>query len=325
MPGCFAHGRSPEDQVLKGPPRATNKRRNNVKNSVHVPSLIAGVVLLAAPWTVGPANAQSGPHAGVPGTDPATASTPQPSHRLQTPGSLAAPQAFGPNYQWTSVFASHWVPADSNTNPPAALRYPYVCVNPNDLGGILSRYWTQLDLPNGAEVVSVYVAVMDDATGSKWELYFSSYEAGSRFSAPFYIDHESDSTLTDGTPGYTELQFAVDPLVVVREFQDLNGDGYFNLSATALVLIVSPLPATPNQMCFFGGGIQWRRTVSPAPATATFTDVPTGHWTFPFVEALAASGITAGCGGGYYCPDDPLTRGQMAVYLAAALGLHWPE
>jgi hypothetical protein len=63
--------------------------------------------------------------------------------------------------------------------------------------------------------------------------------------------------------------------------------------------------------------------VSPAPATATFGDVPTSHPFFRYVEALVASGITAGCGGGNYCPDAALTRGQMAVFLSKALGLHF--
>ena len=67
----------------------------------------------------------------------------------------------------------------------------------------------------------------------------------------------------------------------------------------------------------------FRRQVSPAPAVATFGDVPTSHVFFQFVEALADSGITAGCGSGNFCPDAPLTRGQMAVFLATALGLHW--
>jgi hypothetical protein len=68
----------------------------------------------------------------------------------------------------------------------------------------------------------------------------------------------------------------------------------------------------------------FRRQVSPAPAIATFADVPTNHPFFQFIEALYASGITAGCGTAIYCPDEPLTRGQMAVFLAKALGLHWP-
>jgi plastocyanin len=66
-----------------------------------------------------------------------------------------------------------------------------------------------------------------------------------------------------------------------------------------------------------------RRQVSPAPATATFSDVPTTDSRFRFVEALVAAGITGGCGGGNYCPDNPVTRGQMAVFLAVALGLYW--
>jgi hypothetical protein len=71
--------------------------------------------------------------------------------------------------------------------------------------------------------------------------------------------------------------------------------------------------------------IYYRRIVSPAPANATFLDVPTSSLQFQFVEALAASGVTAGCGSGDFCPNNPVTRGQMAVFLAKALGLHWPN
>jgi hypothetical protein len=71
--------------------------------------------------------------------------------------------------------------------------------------------------------------------------------------------------------------------------------------------------------------VGYRLQVSPAPATPTFGDVPTDHPFYQFIEALAASEITGGCGGGNYCPDNPLTRGQMAVFLAKALGLHFPN
>jgi hypothetical protein len=64
--------------------------------------------------------------------------------------------------------------------------------------------------------------------------------------------------------------------------------------------------------------------VRPAPLTSNFNDVPTSSPQFQFIEALYYSGITAGCGGGDYCPNSPLTRGQMAVFLAKALGLQWP-
>ena len=62
-----------------------------------------------------------------------------------------------------------------------------------------------------------------------------------------------------------------------------------------------------------------------APATATLADVPVGAFAFQQIEALAASGITAGCGSGNFCPNTPVTRAQMAVFLANGLGLNWPD
>ncbi len=39
------------------------------------------------------------------------------------------------------------------------------------------------------------------------------------------------------------------------------------------------------------------------------------------IESLAAAGITSGCAEGLFCPDDPVTRGQMAAFLTAAFDL----
>jgi hypothetical protein len=61
--------------------------------------------------------------------------------------------------------------------------------------------------------------------------------------------------------------------------------------------------------------------VSPAPATPTFADVPTTDAGYQYIEALNASGITGGCGNGNFCPN---ARRQIAIFLAKALGLHWP-
>jgi len=67
--------------------------------------------------------------------------------------------------------------------------------------------------------------------------------------------------------------------------------------------------------------LHWQRQISPSPAISTFNDVQTSHPFYSSIEAMGASGITGGCGGGNYCPDDPLTRGQMAAFLTRALGL----
>ncbi|HYX20122.1 MAG TPA: S-layer homology domain-containing protein [Thermoanaerobaculia bacterium] len=73
-----------------------------------------------------------------------------------------------------------------------------------------------------------------------------------------------------------------------------------------------------------GMNIGYVLQVSEAPGFPTFNDVPVSDPAFQYIEALVASGVTAGCGGGNYCPDSPLTRRQMAVFLAKALGLQWP-
>jgi hypothetical protein len=73
-----------------------------------------------------------------------------------------------------------------------------------------------------------------------------------------------------------------------------------------------------------GFEIYYHLQVSPAPGVATFTDVPTGYWAFQYIEALKASGITQGVTPTTYEPESPVTRAQMAVFLAKALGLHWP-
>jgi S-layer homology domain len=70
--------------------------------------------------------------------------------------------------------------------------------------------------------------------------------------------------------------------------------------------------------------INYRRRVSgDAASQASFADVPMTDFGFQYIEALAASGITGGCGGGNFCPESSVNRRQMAIFLAKALGLHW--
>ena len=73
------------------------------------------------------------------------------------------------------------------------------------------------------------------------------------------------------------------------------------------------------------------------PASYQFTAGPSGApigalWATEFVDIagssfyadilwLASSGITSGCAPNFFCPDDPVTRGQMAAFLDRALHL----
>jgi hypothetical protein len=79
---------------------------------------------------------------------------------------------------------------------------------------------------------------------------------------------------------------------------------------------------TRAQMAIFLLRGEHGSTYTPPTATGTvFTDVPLGSFADSWIEQLALEGITAGCGGGNYCPDNSVTRAEMAVFLVRAFNL----
>jgi len=59
----------------------------------------------------------------------------------------------------------------------------------------------------------------------------------------------------------------------------------------------------------------------PACSTPVFADVPASSPFCRWIEELARRGVVTGCGGGNYCPADPVTREQMSVFISATFGL----
>jgi hypothetical protein len=58
--------------------------------------------------------------------------------------------------------------------------------------------------------------------------------------------------------------------------------------------------------------------LAPAPASARFTDVPTGHAHASAVNSLAAAGVLQGRSPSVFGPDLPVSRGQLASMLVRA-------
>ncbi|MGE5276880.1 MAG: PKD domain-containing protein [Acidobacteriota bacterium] len=48
---------------------------------------------------------------------------------------------------------------------------------------------------------------------------------------------------------------------------------------------------------------------------ADFADVPQAYLYHGAIEKIVRAGITTGCGGGNYCPNDPVNRSAMAVFI----------
>lgn len=57
-----------------------------------------------------------------------------------------------------------------------------------------------------------------------------------------------------------------------------------------------------------------------AVANHGFTDVPSSAFYHSDVDQMKRAGITGGCGGTNYCPDQAVTRGQMATFMNRGIG-----
>jgi uncharacterized repeat protein (TIGR03803 family) len=78
---------------------------------------------------------------------------------------------------------------------------------------------------------------------------------------------------------------------------------------------------TRAQMAVFLLKTEHGSSYVPPACTGTFEDVTCPSLFADWIERLAAENVTGGCGGGNYCPTNPNTRGQMAVFLAKTFGL----
>ena len=184
-------------------------------------------------------------------------------------------------------------------------------------GGTNEFYYAGVELPEGARVDSVRFYYYDSNATADLSFWWCEMWTEDGTGANPGADCPIFGT-SSGTPGYAAADLVVNQTIDTS--RDVTGDAVDDEVQYALSV---GLPVTDTTLRFKGAKITYHLQVSPAPATATFTDVPPTHPFFQYVEALVASGITSGCAPGKYCPDAPLTRGQMAVFLSRALGLHW--
>jgi hypothetical protein len=81
-------------------------------------------------------------------------------------------------------------------------------------------------------------------------------------------------------------------------------------------------PALRKQMAVFVLRAKEGPSYVPPPATGVFNDVPMSDLFAPWIEELFHRGVVAGCGapgGPNFCPNDPVLRQQMPVFLLRTL------
>ncbi|HKD20007.1 MAG TPA: S-layer homology domain-containing protein, partial [Thermoanaerobaculia bacterium] len=77
-------------------------------------------------------------------------------------------------------------------------------------------------------------------------------------------------------------------------------------------------PVTRAQMAVFLLKAEHTGAYLPPPCSGIFLDVPCPGQFTDWIEQLSTEGITAGCGGGNYCPYSAVTRAQMSAFLLKA-------
>ena len=134
-------------------------------------------------------------------------------------------------------------------------------------------------------------------------------ERGSR--GPLFVPPAATGIFADVPPGTLQADF----------IEQLFHDGITAGCSASPMLYCPSANVTRDQMAVFLLRAEHGPSYVPPAATGTvFADVPANAPFAAFIEQLAAEGITAGCGGGNYCPGSPVTRSNMAVFLVRTFG-----
>jgi hypothetical protein len=185
------------------------------------------------------------------------------------------------------------------------------------IGGTPDRYLTSglfeipVHLPAGAVVSSIEIEGCDTSAAGELSAIIATAIGPGGFGSSLGSVNSGVAAM----PGCSFFGASITPFTV----DNFNNVYWFELSN-------SPGDGTTY---YAAARVYYQLQVSPAPLTPTFGDVPDTDTAYQFIEAFVAAGITVGCQAPgdppIYCPDASVTRRQMAVFFAKALGLYWPN
>ena len=151
---------------------------------------------------------------------------------------------------------------------------------------------------------------------------FSPWEIDATTPALVPGPHDVTVTNTDGTTGSLPNGWIADFLDVppanpfYSDVVVLAANGITGGIGNGLYGVADPV--LRQQMAVFLLKAKHGVCYAPPPCTGVFSDVSCSSPFAAWIEALAAEGITGGCGAGVYCPQDPVRRDQMAAFLLKA-------
>ena len=103
----------------------------------------------------------------------------------------------------------------------------------------------------------------------------------------------------------------------ISSYVDTSGAGYVHDDATKHLIARVVLGANDPTTSFASVRLRWDQAGFGYNPTPYFNDVPDTHQFFKFIQKMRELNITGGCSAAppLYCPDQTLTRGQMAAFL----------
>jgi hypothetical protein len=225
---------------------------------------------------------------------------------------LARGQA--PSYSYSGCGEIHYP-------PNSVIEYEY-----DHASGYLSNCADFANYPSLSDPLQVAQPVSCSAWGCM-ELNFYQYWFNH---LPTFTGCGSDNVANDWWKYFASPAYALSPSSACTVFGDilpgywardfverLYAAGITGGCATDPLLYCPETIVTRAQMAvFLERGMHGSSYNPPGVGGGTgFNDVSTSYWAAAWIKQLATEGITGGCGSGNYCPEIPVTRAQMAIFL----------
>ena len=140
-------------------------------------------------------------------------------------------------------------------------------------------------------------------------------------------------SLTVTGPQGSDTETRTDFIITVKYFNDVVpgcwAEDYIHAIFDAEIttgcsqnpLMYCPQDPTPREQmaAFLVRAVEGEPDVGYCDTGSPFSDVSSDTWPCKYIKRLSELGITQGCGSGIYCPNDIVTREQMAAFLVRAV------
>jgi O-glycosyl hydrolase len=181
---------------------------------------------------------------------------------------------------------------------------------------VLPSYWAEAaiykiynaGITQGCSKIPLKYCPENTVTRTQMAVFLGRAKHGSSFTPPSAIGYFSDVSVSYWAADWIEQFY---------------NDGITTGCSTSPLLYCPGNNVTRAQMAVFLLRVKHGSSYTPPAATGIFSDVPVSYWAADWIEQLYNEGITTGCGTGplRYCPENSVTRAQMAVFMMRTFGL----